>query len=100
MVKQIYNDTWNEARYTQDEQVTMPKIKRQIAFKLQDWTMFYSSVPYYFKDIILESARYWNEIEMLARCTCKMNTLKRKDFEANTETKTWIRHFAMSLGSF
>ena len=34
--KQIYNDTWKETRYTLDEQVIMPKIKRQIAFKLQD----------------------------------------------------------------
>ena len=58
MVKQIYNDTWKETRYTPDEQVITSKIKQQIAFKLQDLTMFYSSMPQYFKDIILESARY------------------------------------------
>ena len=57
-------------------------------------------MPQYFKDIILESVRYLNEIEMLARCTCKMKALKSKDFEANTETEMWVRRFAMSLGSF
>ena len=28
-----------------------------------------------------------------------MKALKVKDFEANTETKMWVRRFAMSLGS-
>ena len=62
MVKQIYNDTWKETRYTPDEQVIMSKIKQQIAFKLQDLTIFYSSMPQYLKYIILEGAKHWNEI--------------------------------------
>ena len=62
MVKQIYNDTWKETRHTPDEQVIMSKIKQQTAFKLQDLTIFYSSMPQYLKDIILEGAKYWNGI--------------------------------------
>ena len=62
MVKQIYNDTWKETRHTPDEQVIMSKIKQEIVFKLQDLTIFYSSMPQYLKDIILEGAKYWNEI--------------------------------------